>query len=150
MRADPTRNSGAADGDESRVFDARTHWVILGLSIAVVLAGLLLDVNPDGSIYLRGLPQYPFPIVCPLRRFFGISCPTCGMTRSIVLLLQGRIADSVTNHRLGWFVFAVIAAQVPYRIWCLAKRRTVAYRPGLIEWTALAFLLLLVLNWLFS
>jgi hypothetical protein len=161
MPADPTRNpepaaSGAPsslanpNGNWRPAFDPRGHWVILGVSIAVVLGGVLLDVNADGSIYLRGLPEFPFPLVCPLRRFFGISCPTCGMTRSIVFLLQGRIADSVAVHRLGWLVFALIAAQIPYRIWCLARRRMVAYRPRVTEWTAAAFMLLLVLNWLFS
>jgi hypothetical protein len=149
MSQDPTRNSEPA-GNWRPAFDPRGNWVILGLSIAVVLGGLLVDVNADGSIYLRGLPEFPFPLVCPLRRFFGISCPTCGMTRSIVLLLQGRITDSVAMHRLGWLIFALIVVQIPYRIWCLARRRMVPYRPRLTEWTAVAFMLLLVLNWLFS
>jgi Protein of unknown function (DUF2752) len=159
MSADPTRNSETGersrpalpiDHDPRQAYDSRGHWVILGLSLAVALGGFLVDVNSDGSIYVRGLPEYPFPVVCPLRRFFGISCPTCGMTRSIVFLLQGRLADSVAVHRLGWLMFAVIAAQIPYRVWCLAKRRIVPYRPRLTEWTAVAFTLLLVLNWLFS
>ena len=161
MPADPTRNTqpAASDGPASvamsrgnwrPAYDPRGHWVILGLSLAVVLGGLLVDVNADGSIALRGLPECTFPLVCPLRRFFGISCPTCGMSRSIVFLLQGRIADSVAMHRLGWLVFALIVVQIPYRIWCLATRRIVVYRPRLTEWTAVAFMLLLVVNWLFS
>jgi hypothetical protein len=162
MRADPTRNPDAfgsgeptlasllAKADDRRAFDPRGHWVILGLSIAVVLGGLLVDVNADGSIYLRGLPEFPFPVACPLRRFFGISCPTCGMTRSIVFLLQGRLADSFAVHRLGWLVFALIVLQIPYRIWCLATRRIVRFRPRLIETAFAVFTLLLVLNWLFS
>ncbi len=149
MSKDPTNNSEPA-GNWRPAFDPRGHWVILGLSIAVVLGGLLVDVNSDGSIYLRGLPEFPFPLVCPLRRFFGISCPTCGMTRSIVFLLQGRITDSVAMHRLGWLIFALIVVQIPYRIWCLARRRVASYRPRLTECTAVAFMLLLVLNWLFS
>jgi hypothetical protein len=149
MPAEPTRNSDPA-GNWRLAFDPRGHWVILGLSIAVVLGGLLIDVNGDGSIFLRGLPEFPLPLVCPLRRFFGISCPTCGMTRSIVFLLQGRLADSVAVHRLGWLIFALIVAQIPYRIWCLTRRRMVPYRPRVTEWTAVAFVLLLVVNWLFS
>jgi hypothetical protein len=162
MRADPTRNHDSAasgeharapllaEADQRRAFDPRGHWVILGLSIAVVLGGLLVDVNSDGSIYLRGLPQFPFPVVCPLRRFFGISCPTCGMTRSIVFLVQGRLADSLAAHRLGWLIFALIVLQIPYRIWCLATQRIEPYRPRLIEMAIALFTLLLVLNWLFS
>jgi Protein of unknown function (DUF2752) len=153
MRTDPTRDLSPvlpAQGNDRPPFDARGHWVILGLSIAVLLGGLLVDVNADGSIYLRGLPQFPFPIVCPLRRFFGISCPTCGMTRSIVFLVQGRLADSFAVHRLGWLIFALIVLQIPYRMWCLATKRIVPYRPRLIETVFAVFTLLLVLNWLFS
>lgn len=162
MQADPTTNPEPADlgdhaavvlrpeGDRRPLFDPRGHWGILGLSIAVLLGGLFLDVNADGAISLRGLPQFPFPVVCPLRRFFGISCPTCGMTRSIVYLAQGRLADSLAVHRLGWLIFAVILWQIPYRIWCLATRRIAPYRPRQIEMIFAIFILLLVLNWLFS
>jgi len=162
MRADPTRNPDAAGSGEPartpflvkaeqrQAFDPRGHWLILGLSIAVVLGGLLVDVNSDGSIFLRGLPDFPFPVICPLRRFFGISCPTCGMTRSIVFLVQGRLADSFAVHRLGWLVWGLVVLQIPYRILCLATQRSVPYRPRLIETVFAVFTLLLVLNWLFS
>lgn len=124
--------------------------MILGISVAVLLVALFLEVNADGSIYLRGLPEFPFPVVCPLRRLFGISCPTCGMTRSIVFLTRGRLADSFAVHRLGWLILAAIVWQIPYRTWCLATRRIVTYRPRLIETIFAVFIVLLVLNWLFS
>src|SRR5580692_3929118 len=106
MHADPTGNqrpaetivrvrraSNDAETDQP-TRDRRGHWVVLLGAIAVLIAGLLVDVNAEGAICLRGLPDASFHVICPLRRFFGISCPTCGVTRSMVFMLQGRPAES--------------------------------------------------------
>lgn len=37
---------------------------------------------------------------CPLYGFFGIPCPTCGMTRAWRLFLSGRIAEAFKMHPL--------------------------------------------------
>lgn len=34
---------------------------------------------------------YALPIVCPIKYFFHINCPTCGMTRAILSLLKGNL-----------------------------------------------------------
>jgi hypothetical protein len=150
VSADRSSPAVSVDDRLPRPFDPRTHIVILAMSVAVVLVALLVQVNAEGAIYLRSLPDYPLPVICPLRRYFGISCPTCGMTRSIVFLVQGRVADSLAVHRLGWLVFGLIVLQIPYRLWCLIARRSAPYRPRVTEFSFAAFLLLLVLNWLFS
>jgi Protein of unknown function (DUF2752) len=162
MSADPTRNSIATESADRRplalpandrfprAFERRSHLLILGMAVAVVLGSLLVNVNSEGAIYFRGLPNYPLPVVCPLRRCFGMSCPTCGMTRSMVFLVQGRLAESWAMHRLGWLIFGLIVLQIPYRIWCLSTRRSAAYRPRLTELSFAALMLLLVVNWLFS
>jgi len=121
--------------------------VLVG-AIAVLIAGLLVDVNVDGNLSLRGLPSMQFPIICPLRRFFGIPCPTCGMTRSVVHMVQGRPSQSFAAHRLGSLVLAAILFQIPYRTWRLTGRRRLPNHPRLAEFALAGFLLLLVLNWL--
>jgi hypothetical protein len=128
--------------------DRRLHLTVLAGAIAVLVAGLLVDINADGGLALRALPSVPFPVVCPLRRFFGIPCPTCGVTRSVVDLLQGRPSESFAAHRLGALVLAAILFQLPYRTRCLTGRRGLPHHPRLVQFVVASFVVLLVLNWL--
>ena len=49
--------------------------------------GLLIAAAVTGAANLLGHG------VCPSREFLGLPCPGCGMTRSILLILQGRFYD---------------------------------------------------------
>jgi hypothetical protein len=160
MQADPTSNQRPAETivrarraandaeTDQPTRDRRGHWVVLLGSIVVLIAGLLVDVNAEGGIFLRGLPRVSFPVICPLRRFFGISCPTCGVTRSMVFMLQGRLFESFAVHRLGWLVLAAIVFQIPYRTWCLNCRQNMSVSTRFVQFTLAVFMLLLVVNWL--
>ena len=44
---------------------------------------------------LEGIP------LCPLKRFTGIPCPTCGMTRAFCNAVQGHWHSSLLWHPLG-------------------------------------------------
>jgi hypothetical protein len=35
---------------------------------------------------------------CPIRSFYGIDCPGCGLQRSILLLLKGEVWESVQMY----------------------------------------------------
>ncbi|MBO5273467.1 MAG: DUF2752 domain-containing protein [Clostridia bacterium] len=41
---------------------------------------------------------------CPLRYFFGIACPGCGMTRALLAALRLDFAGAFTLHPLWWIV----------------------------------------------
>ena len=43
-------------------------------------------------------------IPCALKSMVGIRCPGCGMTRSCVSLVQGKIADAWNYHPFSWMV----------------------------------------------
>jgi Protein of unknown function (DUF2752) len=121
---------------------------VLAGAVAVLVAGLLVGVNADGAIFLRGLPTYPLPVVCPLRRYFGVPCPTCGVTRSMVHLIQGHPVESYAAHRLGWLILATVVMQIPYRAWCLTSGRRMTIPTHCAKFVIAAVFLLLVLNWL--
>ena len=91
-------------------------WLALGL--AVPLLALLMRVELDSEVAFKGM-SFPLPQVCYSQRFFGIACPGCGLTRSIIYLMHGKFAFSYAVHHLGWLVFLVIIAQIPFRLWCL-------------------------------
>lgn len=68
-------------------------------------AGLLLGASPvvGAYFYARGL-HIPF-LVCPLRYWTGVPCPTCGMTRSFTALVQGDWEQAIAYHLFGPALF---------------------------------------------
>lgn len=46
--------------------------------------------------------------LCPSRELLGLPCPGCGLTRSVLMILQGRFAESWQLQPFGyaWLVFA--------------------------------------------
>lgn len=60
----------------------------LAILLEAVMAGLLLRAD-EARIYVLGRPV---GWVCGLKSRLGLPCPTCGMTRSLVLSLHGEIS----------------------------------------------------------
>lgn len=50
--------------------------------------------------------------ICPLSIAGFENCPGCGLGRSMILLLHGRIADSFSMHPLGIFAFGVFVTRI--------------------------------------
>ena len=59
------------------------------LSLLFLWMGLL-----TGMIYL-------LPVTCLWKALFGIECPTCGMTRAIICLLQGNPAGYLAHNAMA-------------------------------------------------
>ena len=47
-------------------------------------------------MFLEWLEHHLLP--CPIKHFFGIECPGCGMQRSIIELLKGNLWESITLY----------------------------------------------------
>lgn len=72
---------------------------MLAMAGAVVgLAFVLVEVS-DGRIAVRGFTRYPLPEGCLTRSLFGLKCPGCGLTRSIIHLAEGDWRASWRSHR---------------------------------------------------
>ena len=63
---------------------------VAGLAILVqaVLARVLLQAD-ETRVYVLG---HALDWVCALRARFGLPCPTCGLTRSVILTLHGQVS----------------------------------------------------------
>jgi uncharacterized protein DUF2752 len=60
----------------------------LAIVLEALIARLLLRAD-EARVYVLG---HPVGWVCGLRSRLGLPCPTCGMTRSLVLSLHGEIS----------------------------------------------------------
>lgn len=85
--------------------------LLLSLCGSIVLAALLLTPTPD---YVELFGQR-IPETCGYRRYLGVNCPGCGLTRSFTYMAH---LDPLQAFRMNWIgppFFAVVFFQVPYR-----------------------------------
>ena len=85
----------------------------------ILLAGgliLALKLEPDprgfGTHQRLGLPP------CSFRVFFGVPCPSCGMTTSFSLFTKGRLLEAARANVAGLLLACLCAVQIP---WCWAS-----------------------------
>ena len=129
----------------ARKRDEQLVW--LSLAVAVFVLAAVLQVLPGGRVALVGLPEYPLPHSCTSRALFGIDCPGCGLTRSVIYLTHGDLLASLSVHRVGWLAATWIAFQIPNRLWAVRRGRPL-FSDRLSRWSAAAVLAALFANWL--
>ena len=101
---------------------------------------------PSGVVsYLFLKNYYSLPgISCPIRQITGIPCPTCFLTRSTCLALQGDLEDSFKMHIFGPFIALFLI------IWSIKSFKTKKLFPFLItEKLLLISSLSLISYWIF-
>jgi hypothetical protein len=77
-----------------------------------------------GVVFLAAAPVQWFehgPTLCLWKRFFGIECLGCGMTRALSRLLHGDLAAALAHNRLVVVVFPLLAVSIV---------RAIIHRPG--------------------
>jgi hypothetical protein len=57
--------------------------------------------------------NFLFHKICPVRLFWGIPCPGCGLTRSFLLAFRGRFAEATTMHPF-WIPILLGAIVYPF------------------------------------
>ncbi|HET6424762.1 MAG TPA: DUF2752 domain-containing protein [Planctomycetaceae bacterium] len=82
-------------------------WSAGGLLAAILLGGALLESTDGERVQLRGWPAAVLPEACWTKQWLGWSCPLCGTTRSVILLMRGRWQDSWQRHPGG--ILTVVA-----------------------------------------
>ena len=92
-------------------------WELLLICSVAVAAAFLLDVRDNRCVGYG----FSLPPLCGSRAVFGVDCPGCGLTRSIIHLAHGRWGESFAAHRLGWLMGLAILLQLPYRTLCLLR-----------------------------
>jgi hypothetical protein len=128
--------------------EAKRHGQMLAIACAVCLLAIVLHELPDGRVAMRGLPQFPLPQACASRAIFGLRCPGCGLTRSIIHLAEGDWRSSWHDHRLGGLLAIVIAFQIPYRLYALRRPARPLFSTFWLRAFGYVLIVALLANWL--
>jgi hypothetical protein len=91
------------------------HAALLLVSASIVLLAILITPSSE----MLSLFGVEIPVMCSFRSMFGMPCPGCGLTRSFVFLAHGRPLEGLFMNPMGPFLFAIVAFQLPYRLWRL-------------------------------
>jgi hypothetical protein len=125
------------------------HRTMLYFAVVAIAAAFLLRIRDSESVSLRGL-HMTLPTLCGSRALFGVDCPGCGLTRSIIALAAGDLSQSLQFHRVGWLMALAIVAQVPYRMYALRELRTRPVHRVWPIWFGYFLIAALVISWLWK
>ena len=104
----------------------RAHLLVpAGVALMLAVGLVLHPANHGGRVELT-LFGLTVPATCWFYRFTGLPCAGCGLTRSVVLLVHGRIASALAMHPFGPVVVAMALLQLPPRL-ALASGRDGAW-----------------------
>ena len=76
----------------------------VALLASLALARGLATASPS-SVHVAG---HELPVLCPSRLLFGVNCPGCGMTRSVLLTLGGDLRGALDVNPAGPFLVAAL------------------------------------------
>ena len=122
------------------------HITILMVSIVLIGMSVLLTVDEMG-VYLFG---WKWPFVCILHNLLHAKCAFCGMSRSFAAMGHCQFEKAFAFHSLGPILYALVAIQIPYRIWALwlwPKRLPKKIRK-ITMYLVTALVSAIILNWL--
>ena len=123
------------------------------------LYSLLLIACSLGYIYLyyQTAAQQETVRVCFIKNVTGYACPSCGTTRAVILLLEGKIKDSLLLNPFGilvagimtvfpiWILTDIFLKQATFFQW-YKKSETIIRKPVV----ASVLVLLVLLNWIWN
>ena len=118
--------------------DSLYHGVLLAVCGGGLALAVLLSIRGSTQVVVPFL-GIPLPELCFLRRFTGIGCPGCGLTRCFISLAHGDLNAAWSYNPAGLLLFAIIAFQVPYRavqLWRI-RRGLAELQPGAVAQVAL-------------
>jgi hypothetical protein len=136
----------ALDNATTAATRRRYHWAWLLFALVVLAVATALQV-PQESVTIAGAP---LPEICLSRRLFGLDCPGCGLTRSVVSLAHGQVARAWRFNPAGLLWFAALLWQLPYRavqLYLLRAGRQLVFRRGLGEGVLLFLMLACIVQW---
>lgn len=149
ITAESTRPATTSDTVRVAVVDRRIHWIVLGLSVSVLLAALVLEIRDHEQVVIP-LVQVPLPGTCTYKRLLNADCPGCGLTRCFISVAHGRWSDGWRFNPAGILLFSLVVVQIPYRVVQITRSRRgqQELRLGKFStWMLFAVILALLVQW---
>lgn len=140
-------------GDEAQTRRRRRYHVgWLAVALAVLAAAVVCRVQEESVEESVTVPAIGvrLPGVCPSRQLLGLSCPGCGLTRSLVALAHGQFTQAWAFNPAGLLWFAALIWQVPYRalqFYLLRHGRELSVRRGVSEGVLLVLVIACLVQW---
>jgi hypothetical protein len=128
----------------------RAHATVIAVILAGLAAGLVLETAVRRGESVLTLWGHRMPTTCSFRLATGLPCASCGLTRSVVLLLHCRILDSWAQHPFGVPTLALILLALPPRVAGVLGRRPrwAARWDRAWGWSAVGTVLAMLLWWI--
>lgn len=121
-------------------------YLILGLGILAGYGWVLWFLY-------RGIPDNNFT-PCIFKNVTGIACPSCGSTRSVLLLSHGNFTDALLLNPLGVFMAAIMLIAPFWLLYDVTLKKDTLYtsykkfeKIVQIKWVAITLIILILINW---
>ncbi|MBW8014959.1 MAG: DUF2752 domain-containing protein [Planctomycetes bacterium] len=123
------------------------HIIILSLCVAAIAASYAFTLNDIGAYFFG----FKWSIHCFFNHTFGTKCEYCRMICSVTSMAHGQFARAFNFHPLGPILFALIAFQIPYRIWALIKipKKIHPTLRKLNKYAIALTIIAIIINWLY-
>jgi len=139
----------AAQSFPTRPPDRKFHLVWLCLAGSVVLLSMAMQIRNSQEVNVP-FTQIPLPELCSFRRFTGMDCAGCGMTRCFISLGHGDLPGAWKYNPAGILLYAIVLFQIPFRGWQLwrIQHRLPEIHLGQFAYGAMiVFAVLMVAQW---
>lgn len=91
---------------------------------------------------------------CIFKNVTGIACPSCGSTRSVLLLSHGNFTDALLLNPLGVFMAAIMLIAPFWLLYDVTLKKDTLYtsykkfeKIVQIKWVAITLIILILINW---
>ena len=95
--------------------------------------------------------------VCLFKRLTNIPCPSCGSTRSVLLLLKGDVLGALSLNPFGVILMVILFCSPIWIIYDLIGRKATLFNSYITmerllrqKWVALSVIILVVMNWVWN
>ena len=133
---------------EDRQF-IRDRWTLIALYAGILVLASVLAVTPGERVCMPSLANLPLPELCMTKGLWGVDCPGCGLTRSLICLGHGDLWASLQYHRLGPVFYLFVWFQLLHQCTKLRRRQKDLSAPmsRWVAWAGNVLIAAFVVNW---